>query len=42
MLRRILNYGTITVAGTRGTREPFQWVKAPLEFRQAVRAHSPA
>ncbi len=39
---RILNYGTITVVGTGGTREPFKWVAAPLDFRRAVQTHSPA
>lgn len=35
---RILGYGTITVVGTGGTREPFTNVARPLEFRKAVQA----
>ena len=42
ILGRILNYGTITVVGTGGTREPFKWVAAPLDFRRAVQAQTPA
>lgn len=33
---RILNYGTITVIGTGGTRELFPGIAKPLEFRKAV------
>ena len=40
ILGRILNYGTITVVGTGGTREPFKWVSAPLDFRRAVQAQT--
>jgi len=33
---RIFNYGTITVTGTGGTRETFENIAAPLEFRRQV------
>ncbi len=33
---RIWNYGTITVIGTGGTKELFQGIAKPLEFRKAV------
>jgi uncharacterized membrane protein YdbT with pleckstrin-like domain len=33
---RLLNYGTVTVAGTGGTREPFTLIDNPLEFRRMV------
>lgn len=39
---RLMNFGTITVVGTGGTRESFNWVVSPLEFRKAVQAASPA
>jgi uncharacterized membrane protein YdbT with pleckstrin-like domain len=42
ILGRMLNYGTVTVKGTGGTGEPFKWVSAPLDFRRAVQAQSPA
>jgi uncharacterized membrane protein YdbT with pleckstrin-like domain len=35
---RILNYGSITVTGTGGTREQFARIAAPLEFRKQVQA----
>jgi len=38
ILGRILNYGTITVTGTGGTREPFRNIAAPLELRKRVHA----
>ena len=34
-LGRILNYGSITVIGTGGTRETFPGISQPLEFRKA-------
>jgi len=34
ILGRILNYGSITVLGTGGTREQFANLAAPLEFRK--------
>jgi uncharacterized membrane protein YdbT with pleckstrin-like domain len=33
---RMLNYGTITVIGTGGTKEPFPLIDDPLAFRHAV------
>ncbi len=36
LLARLLNYGTITVIGTGGTREPFTLIDDPLAFRHAV------
>ena len=41
LIGRLMNFGTVTVVGTGGTREPFNWVLAPLEFRRAVHANSP-
>lgn len=35
---RLLNYGTITVAGTGGTHEPFTLIDDPMGFRKAVQA----
>jgi hypothetical protein len=37
---RILNYGTVTVVGTGGTREPFRCIADPLAFRKAVQVQS--
>ena len=36
IMGRILGYGTITIIGTGGTREPFRRIAHPLEFRKAV------
>jgi uncharacterized membrane protein YdbT with pleckstrin-like domain len=36
IIGRFLNYGTITVIGTGGTKEPFQMIDDPLSFRHAV------
>jgi uncharacterized membrane protein YdbT with pleckstrin-like domain len=36
LLARLLNYGTITVIGTGGTREPFSLIDDPMSFRHAV------
>jgi uncharacterized membrane protein YdbT with pleckstrin-like domain len=33
---RLLNYGTITVIGTGGTKEPFALIDDPMGFRHAV------
>jgi uncharacterized membrane protein YdbT with pleckstrin-like domain len=33
---RVLDYGTITITGTGGTRESFPRIAAPLEFRRQV------
>ena len=35
---RILGYGTITVSGVGGTKEAFQRISNPLEFRRQVQA----
>lgn len=39
---RLWNYGKVTVVGTGGTREPFDYVAAPLDFRRAVQAQTEA
>lgn len=39
---RLFNFGTVTVVGTGGTREPFKTVAVPLAFRKAVQAQTPA
>ena len=39
---RIFGYGTITVAGTGGTKEPFRGIANPLEFRRQVQTLSAA
>jgi uncharacterized membrane protein YdbT with pleckstrin-like domain len=36
LLGRILDYGTIVVTGTGGTKEPFAKIARPLEFRRQV------
>lgn len=33
---RMLNYGTVIVTGTGGTKEYFGYIKDPLEFRRRV------
>jgi len=38
ILGRILGYGTITVSGVGGTKETFQMISNPLEFRRQVQA----
>jgi uncharacterized membrane protein YdbT with pleckstrin-like domain len=35
---RLLNYGTIMVIGTGGTKEPFDLIDDPLAFRRAVQS----
>jgi uncharacterized membrane protein YdbT with pleckstrin-like domain len=35
VMGRILNYGSITIIGTGGTRETFHNISKPLEFRKA-------
>jgi uncharacterized membrane protein YdbT with pleckstrin-like domain len=35
---RLFGYGTIVVVGTGGTREAFENIASPLEFRRAVQA----
>lgn len=34
ILGRILNYGSITISGTGGTKDPFHGITNPLEFRK--------
>ncbi len=34
ILGRILGFGSITVSGTGGTKDPFHKIAAPLEFRK--------
>lgn len=36
VLGRILNYGTIVVSGTGGSKDPFPYIPDPLEFRRQV------
>jgi len=36
ILGRILGFGSITVSGTGGTKDPFHKIDAPLEFRRKV------
>ena len=38
IMGRILNYGTIVVTGTGGTKEPFKDIANPLEFRRRVQS----
>lgn len=38
VLARMLDFGTIAVTGTGGTREEFRNIAAPLEFRRQVQA----
>ena len=38
ILGRLLDYGTIVVTGTGGTREPFTNIANPLEFRRHVQS----
>lgn len=42
VLGRILNYGTITITGTGGTRESFMNITDPLGFRKAVQEQTDA
>ena len=36
ILGRLLNYGTITVVGTGGTRDPLKKIAAPMAFKAAA------
>lgn len=36
IIGRMLNYGTIVVSGTGGSKTPFTKVKEPMEFRRKV------
>lgn len=38
LIGRLLDYGTIVVMGTGGTREPFRNIARPLEFRRQVQS----
>jgi uncharacterized membrane protein YdbT with pleckstrin-like domain len=38
IMGRVLNYGTIVVTGTGGTKEPFRDIANPLEFRRRVQS----
>jgi uncharacterized membrane protein YdbT with pleckstrin-like domain len=38
LLGRMLGFGTITIVGTGGTRETFDRIASPLEFRRQVQA----
>lgn len=42
ILGRILNYGTITITGTGGTRESFYNIADPLTFRRSVQEETDA
>jgi uncharacterized membrane protein YdbT with pleckstrin-like domain len=42
VLGRILNFGTITIIGTGGTRESFMNIADPLSFRRAVQEQTDA
>ena len=36
VLGRALDYGTIIISGTGGSKEPFRTIASPMEFRRAV------
>jgi len=36
ILGRMLDYGSITISGTGGTKDPFHNIEAPFEFRKKV------
>lgn len=38
IIGRIFSYGDIVVTGTGGTKEPFQRISEPVEFRRAAQA----
>lgn len=40
ILGRILGYGVIVIGGTGGTKEPFNSISHPLEFRRQVQTQS--
>ena len=40
-LGRMLNFGTIIITGTGGTKEPFKSIENPLEFRKQVQGRIP-
>jgi uncharacterized membrane protein YdbT with pleckstrin-like domain len=41
IIGRIFKYGSITITGTGGTREPYHRIHAPLEFRKKVQEQIP-
>jgi uncharacterized membrane protein YdbT with pleckstrin-like domain len=42
ILGRIFKFGSITITGTGGTREPYHRIHAPLEFRKKVQEQIPS
>ncbi len=40
ILGRILGYGTVTIIGTGGTREAFEQIADPVEFRKKFQEYS--
>ena len=36
LLGRLFDFGTLVVGGTGGTKEPFQYIRSPIEFRRQV------
>lgn len=42
ILGRLIDYGTINIIGTGGTKEPFADISAPLEFRKQYQQASGA
>jgi len=38
LIGRWSNYGTITITGTGGTKEPFKTIKDALQFRRQVQS----
>ena len=36
IIGRIFNYGTVTISGTGGLKDPFKKIARPLEFRKKV------
>jgi len=42
IIGKMFNYGTVTIVGTGGTREPFKHIVTPFEFRKAVQAQAVA
>ena len=39
LLGKLLGYGTVIVRGTGGTKEAFQKINQPLEFRRQIQGH---
>jgi uncharacterized membrane protein YdbT with pleckstrin-like domain len=42
IIGRIFKYGSITITGTGGTREPYHRIHSPLEFRKKVQEQIPS